>query len=694
MKNTDAIVKDAVALAETWQNRANELMTHRERGRYNQLARLLANPKDKIRLAKLIDQSFRSSNHRRVADQICYLLSEYGMPEFFSMFEKGLMMGFKIAGRLLPVLAVPLMINKIRKDSSHAVISGEADALQRYLQKRRSQIVRININHLGEAVLGEQEAKVQLHQYMQDLKNPAVEYISLKISTIFSQIHPLAFDHSVNTICERLSELYRTAAGHYFTRADGSRIPKFVNLDMESYRDLEITATAFTRTLDQEEFQHYSAGMALQAYLPDSYRILKEITAWARRRVDAGGSPVKIRIVKGANMEMEQVEAALFDWPLAPYGHKLDTDANYKRMVDFGMQPENIRAVRLGIASHNIFELAYAYLQAQKNQVPQNFSFEMLEGMAEHVRRAVQETGQEVVLYAPVATRARFINAIAYLIRRLDENSGPENFLRHLGGLRTKSRAWQTLSAGFVDSVHHKRHAGQTPHRVQNRLSQTFPPQMGTFFDSQFKNEPNTDWSISVNRRWAEAIRAKWKTGPDDSPINIPVVIDGKEIFADRETRDCRDPSRIKETIIVARFAIGNAEDVDAAVAAAKADADGWRRKTLNERHQVLSKVAMEIRRARGDLIGAAAANTGKVFTESDVEVSEAIDFGEYYPYSAKAFHDIDNVRCRGKGVGVVISPWNFPIAIPCGGIVASLAAGNTVIFKPSSDAVMSQAAA
>jgi RHH-type proline utilization regulon transcriptional repressor/proline dehydrogenase/delta 1-pyrroline-5-carboxylate dehydrogenase len=689
MKNTDAIVKDAVALAETWQNRANELMTHRERGRYDQLARLLANPKDKIRLAKLIDQSFRSSNHRRVADQICYLLSEYGMPEFFSMFEKGLMMGFKIAGRLLPVLAVPLMINKIRKDSSHAVISGEADALQWYLQKRRSQSVRININHLGEAVLGEQEAKVQLHQYMQDLKNPAVEYISLKISTIFSQIHPLAFDHSVNTICERLSELYRTAAGHYFTRADGSRIPKFVNLDMESYRDLEITATAFTRTLDQEEFQHYSAGMALQAYLPDSYRILKEITAWARRRVDAGGSPVKIRIVKGANMEMEQVEAALFDWPLAPYGHKLDTDANYKRMVDFGMQPENIRAVRLGIASHNIFELAYAYLQAQKNQVPQNFSFEMLEGMAEHVRRAVQETGQEVVLYAPVATRARFINAIAYLIRRLDENSGPENFLRHLGGLRTKSRAWQTLSAGFVDSVHHKRHAGQTPHRVQNRLSQTFPPQMGTFFDSQFKNEPNTDWSISVNRRWAEAIRAKWKTGPDDSPINIPVVIDGKEIFADRETRDCRDPSRIKETIIVARFAIGNAEDVDAAVAAAKADADGWRRKTLNERHQVLSKVAMEIRRARGDLIGAAAANTGKVFTESDVEVSEAIDFGEYYPYSAKAFHDVDNVRCRGKGVGVVISPWNFPIAIPCGGIVVSLAAGNTVIFKPSSDAVL-----
>ena len=97
----------------------------------------------------------------------------------------------------------------------------------------------------------------------------------------------------------------------------------------------------------------------------------------------------------------------------------------------------------------------------------------------------------------------------------------------------------------------------------------------------------------------------------------------------------------------------------------------------------------MELRRARGDLIGAAAANTGKVFSEADVEISEAIDFAEYYPHSATAFFKLDHVRSRGQGVGVVISPWNFPIAIPCGGIVAALAAGNTVIFKPSSDALL-----
>ena len=130
--------------------------------------------------------------------------------------------------------------------------------------------------------------------------------------------------------------------------------------------------------------------MALQAYLPDSYPILHKITEWARQRVNDGGSPVKIRIVKGANMEMELVESALFDWPLAPFDSKIETDANWKRMVGFGMQPENIKAVRLGIASHNLFDIAYAYLLAQQNKVTDYFTFEMIEGMES---RAPYHTG-------------------------------------------------------------------------------------------------------------------------------------------------------------------------------------------------------------------------------------------------------------------------------------------------------------
>ena len=683
------ITTAAIALAETWQKRANELCQPQEKKRYRQLARLLANPKDKILLTKLIDQSFRSANPRRVADQIGYLLSEYGLPSFFSPFERLLMQIFPYAARFFPDVTVPQMIKKMRADSSHAIIPGETDTLHTYLQSRRAEKVRVNINHLGEAVLGEDEARKQIDHYLRDLKNPNIEYISVKISTIFSQIQPLAFEHSVNNICERLAELYRTAAAQYFTRADGSRVLKFVNLDMENYQDLAITSSAFMRTLDLPEFKSYFAGMALQAYLPDSYGMLQEVTSWARQRVDAGRSPVKIRIVKGANMEMEKVEAAIFDWPLAPYDNKLSTDANYKRMIDFGMQPDNIRAVRLGIASHNLFELAYAYLTAQRHNVLPYFSFEMLEGMADHVRRAIQETGQEIVLYAPVSTREQFINAIAYLIRRLDENSGNQNFLRHIGQLTTRSNHWQVQADRFADAVQQKSAVGQTPHRQQNRLQETFRPPKDSDLAADFKNEPNTDWSLTANQKWAEGIRAKWKKRPEDSPFDIPLVIGGEKIFADRELDECHDPAQFNSNIKVAQFALGTHDDAYRAVAIAKSDPDGWRRSSFKERQRILAQVAMQLRKARGDLIGAAAADTGKIFTESDVEVSEAIDFAEYYPRAANRFAHIKTIGCRGKGVGVVISPWNFPIAIPCGGIVASLAAGNTVIFKPSPEAVL-----
>jgi RHH-type proline utilization regulon transcriptional repressor/proline dehydrogenase/delta 1-pyrroline-5-carboxylate dehydrogenase len=689
MKDNDVIVEEAVRLATQWQNRANELQTPRERARHNKLAGLFTNPRDKVILTALIDQCFRSADSRRVADQINFLLTTLGTPTFFSPIEKILIFLFIHGGRFLPWITVPRIVKKMQRDSGHLIIPGEKQALEAFLQKRKNQGLKTNINHIGEEVLGEEDAASRLKMYLNDLKNPAVEHISVKISTIFSQIEPLAFEQTVDILTERLSALYRAAAKTEFVRPDGARVQKFVHLDMEAYRDLAITAEAFMRTLDQVEFKHFSAGMALQAYLPDSFHILRKISDWARRRVSDGANPVKIRIVKGANMEMELVESALFDWPLAPFDSKIETDANWKRMVDFGMQPENIKAVRLGIASHNLFDIAYAYLLAQQNSVTDYFTFEMIEGMANHVRRTIQETGQEIVVYAPVATKNQFIHAIAYLIRRLDENTGAKNFLRHLNQLQTNKRSWQFLTNHFKSSIKQKRQSAGIPHRNQDRLAEKFTDKTGTYAEAQFKNEANTDWSLAANRKWAEEIRKKWKKQPGDAPLKIPLVVDGQEIFESRRMREIKDPSRFNRKVVVARFAMANAGDIEKAVKAAGNDPDGWRRKTHKQRHRILSKVAVELRKARGDLIGAAAANTGKVFTEADVEVSEAVDFAEYYPYSAGAFFDIDHLQCRGKGVGVVISPWNFPIAIPSGGIAASLAAGNTVIFKPSSEAVL-----
>ena len=689
LQELEAIAEKATVLAGQWQNRANELMTEEEKGIQEQMLRLLTHPMDKIVLTKMIDQSFRSHNPARVADQINSILRQYGVPDFFTKFDRLLVQMFLGLGRHFPALTIPKMIDKMRHNSSRAIIPGEPDALRAHLQKRRNQGVRMNINHLGEAVLGEAEAKQRLATYMADLENPEVEYISVKISTIYSQIQSLAFEHSVGVLVERLSQLYRTAANHWFERRDGSRIPKFVNLDMEEFRDLDITVAAFRRTLEQAEFKTYAAGLVLQAYIPDSYAIQKDLTAWARARVADSGAPIRLRIVKGANMEMEQVESALFNWPLAPYDNKLDVDANYKRMVCFGMKPENIKAVNLGIASHNLFELAFAHELGRHYKVADHSYFEMLEGMADHVRRALCEMSGDVLLYAPVAGKDEFINAIAYLIRRLDENTAEENFLRYAPKLATDTAAWAHLKNQFLSSVQRMPVVGRSTHRIQDRTTERYQDIKGTYTHAEFINEPDTDWSLPANHNWAEAIRTRWRKSAADPALEIPLVIEGRELFSDRQIRDVTDTSRYREKIGVARFALADSQDVARAISVAKKDPDGWRGKNLKERHLVLSRVARELRRSRWDLIGAAAANTGKVFTEADVEVSEAVDFAEYYPYSVRNFSERDNVASRGRGVGCVISPWNFPIAIPCGGIVAALATGNTVIFKPSSDAVL-----
>ncbi|MGA7144078.1 MAG: proline dehydrogenase family protein, partial [Desulfobacterales bacterium] len=429
-KHDQTITKDAISRAQSWQNRANDLLTDEEKGIAEQMMRLLTHPMDKVILTKMIDQSFRSHNPGRVADQINSVLKKYGVPDFFSSVDKLLVQMFLGLGRYIPSISVPKVIEKMRHDSSRAIIPGEADALYAHLGKRKKQGVQMNINHLGEALLGETEALHRLDTYINDLKDPEIECISVKISTIYSQIEPLAFDHTINILTERLTRLYRTAKENVFVRNNGTSVPKLVTLDMEEYRDLEITVAAFRKTLDQAAFKDYTAGIALQAYLPDSYAVQQQLTAWAKARAADGGAPIRIRIVKGANMEMEKVESAIRNWPLAPYDNKLDVDANYKKMIEFGMPPENIRAVHLGIASHNLFELAYAYCLAVRHNVVEYFSFEMLEGMADHIRRAIQEMPGDIMLYAPVATKDQFINAIAYLIRRLDENTEAENFLR------------------------------------------------------------------------------------------------------------------------------------------------------------------------------------------------------------------------------------------------------------------------
>ncbi|MEO8352208.1 MAG: bifunctional proline dehydrogenase/L-glutamate gamma-semialdehyde dehydrogenase, partial [Chthoniobacteraceae bacterium] len=679
MKKSDrALIDRAVQWATALQERANKLQTRAERRQQAELDRMLQSPEDKITLIELTDQAFRAQRAARVAEQFTHILDVQGVPRFFSPVDRALLRGFQTFGNWLPGVSVPIVQDHMQRETANVVLPAETDVLTEHLRARAEEGLRMNVNFLGEALLGEGEAAHRLEKYLSALHLAEIEVLSVKISTIYSQISPVAREHTLRVLCDRLSRLFREALAADYEQPDGSSGPKFIYLDMEEYRDLYLTAEAFMRTLDRPGMDQVSAGIALQAYIPDSARVQKTINVWAEKRVAAGGAPVRIRLVKGANLEAERVEASLRNWPQAPFKTKRETDANFKLMLHEGMQ--HLEAVHLGVASHNLFEVAYGLALAERGNAGDRVEFEMLEGMANHQRRALHENTGHLLLYAPACRKEEFIHAISYLIRRLDENTGEQNFLRHAFRLEPGSDDWVLLERAFRDSF--KVRVSDQPRRAQDRRSALSPEPRAEMKLEDFENEADTDFALPQNSLWAREL-VRDQTFPAEA---VPLVIDGEEIRDGRPLDPCRDPSRPDVTL--ARHAQATVDDVNRAVACARADADNWRTAGVDGRGEVLGRVAQELRRARAALIRTAIADGGKTVIEADAEVSEAIDFLEFYRLSARRFYETLGMNAAPAGVIAVVPPWNFPIAIPCGGVAAALAAGNTVILKPASDTV------
>lgn len=579
--------------------KSQKLTTSPEKRRMKLLNQMIQDSNAKTLITNITDQLYRSSSDAKIADQMVFLMKHYGTPSFLPISD---LIGFKLfehLGKTYPSFFVKQLKKEIRK---------QIDPVLFKMKKG----VALNLNHLGEAVLGETEAKRRLEQYLLDLENPALTCISVKVSTLYSQINLVAFEETLHVLKERLRILYRKAG------------TKFVYLDMEEYKDLDLTVALFKEVLSENEFINSSHGIALQSYLPESFDILKSLTSWALERSQ---TPIHVRIVKGANLAMEKVESSLRGWPQAPFEHKWQTDANFKKMITFALTPEHMKAVRIGIGSHNLFDIAYSMLIAKRRNVRPRF--EMLEGMAEPMQRALKSRGEEILVYSPEVSEKDFQFAVGYLLRRLDENTGPENFLRHIFNLKIQSEAFEKQASHFRKSFRQINHISSEKRRSQNRLQESYEKK------EPFTNEPDTDFSLAENRTWIKRIYEEWK----NKDINFYQKV--------------------------------SLDDLKNVLGMAKT----WKFKT-----QVLKKAAALFRENRAQLIGAMIAESKKVAEEADIEVSEAIDFIEYYRQNP--------FEIEPKGTILVAPPWNFPCSIPTGSITAALVAGNAVLFKPAPETV------
>jgi RHH-type proline utilization regulon transcriptional repressor/proline dehydrogenase/delta 1-pyrroline-5-carboxylate dehydrogenase len=668
-----ALAGTAVEVAECLFQLADGYTSAADRRRQARVAQLLTDPEGQLFSIFLTDRVAHDASGRHAVAQLEYLSERLGVPRYMRASERGLIRLARSLGGLAPRTVGSLLLRRIRAEVEGLVFSLRGGALERYLEERRQQGVEVNLNHLGEEVLGEVEAERRVAEYVALLERPDVRTVSVKLSAIHSQIDVWAWQQSLDVLSERLRRIYRAALANPVPTGGGPR-SKLVYLDMEAYRDLYLSFELFSRVLDEPEFLGLSAGMVLQAYVPDSAPLLARLLAWAEARKARGGARLRLRIVKGANLAAERVRSALMGWPLPTYETKAEVDANYKRLLYLATEPRAAELLDLGIASHNVFDIALGLTLRSARGVHSSVGFELLEGMANGMREALRSLGAPVLAYAPVVEDDALNSAVAYLIRRLDENTAPENYLRHAFSLSVGDAEWQRQVGSFRRAHAARERTSASPRVPFDRFAE--PRDLP--LDAPFLNEPDSDFAAAGNRARVRAALDELAALPRWS---FSSVIAGNVERTGETLADGFDPSR--PGVVPYQYALAPRALLEAAVRAAAAAREELDELPLERRVEWVRAVAAGLRRRRAELIAGMVLDCAKRVNEADAEVSEAIDFAEYYLRCALEQAATSAVERKAKGVVLVASPWNFPLAIPLSGILAALLGGNAVLFKP-----------
>ena len=551
-----------------------------------------------------------------------------------------------------------------RELAGRFLLGADSASIAKALQRLHGQGLCFTIDWLGEAVLTEAEADAYQQAYLRlipDLtaataawsavaaSNSAVPpvNVSIKLSALTSRFEPADVAGTSRRVCERLRPILRLAQRH----------GALVNIDMEHHAYRDATMRIFTEVLDETEFRAWSnVGIAIQAYLLSSGQDLADLAAWARRR----GTPVWVRLVKGAYWDYEQAYAAQRDWTSPVFSNKATTDANFETQTRFLLHQR--QWLRPAIAGHNVRSLAHAMAWREELGLPQDaVEFQLLQGMADPLKRALAERGERVRVYCPVG---ELLPGIAYLVRRLLENTSNQGFVR----------------AGFFE------------HRSPSELLMAPVSRVESFTNTSselgsFSNHPPADFSRPDHR---DAMRSALASMQEE---RCPLVINGSQIFRDQQLVS-RDPSQRER--IVGRASAATAADAHAAMEAAARALPRWRDTPWSERIACLERAADRLATARWELSALLVREVGKSWREADGEVCELIDFCRYYAQHAGKLAAGIVVDVPGetndslydpRGVSVVIAPWNFPLAILGGMTVAALVTGNPVVMKPAEQA-------
>jgi len=629
----------------------------------------MRDPLFKVQLFRFVDVLPMLGSDQDVLAHLTEYLGAPGVtfPLLGELGQKGMQFaaGNRLAGHALAMTMKTQITGMARNFIAGANVREAVEVVRRLREERMA----FTLDILGEVTVSEVEAAAYQRQYLELIDglsaevggwppNPGIDAangqptprvnVSIKLSALCPHLEPADPTGTVEDLKTRLRPILSLA------KARGA----FINIDMEHYAIKDVTLKSFSELIMEPEFRDWPhLGIVLQAYLRECEEDAKALIALLRER----GVPASVRLVKGAYWDYETVIARQRNWPIPVYTRKTDTDASFERIA--GLLLDAYPLVNLAVASHNVRSMAAVIAGAEERGLPSGaVEFQMLYGMGDQLKHAVLARGQRLRVYTPFG---ELIPGMAYLVRRLLENTANTSFLRQ----------------GFTEGV--------APEQLLGNPAEAPAEEIVTVLETGFRNAPERNYSLADDQRRMqsalERARARFERA-------YPLVIGGKEVTTGREILS-RNPARPVE--IVGRVASAGREEGEQAVQAARRALPAWRDTPVGERAALLRKAARLLDSERDDLAAVEVFEVGKNWREADADICETIDYLQYY---ADEMERLGRPRLLGaipgetntylyepKGIAVILPPWNFPLAICAGMTTAALVTGNAVIVKPAS---------
>nr|NGX29617.1 1-pyrroline-5-carboxylate dehydrogenase [Candidatus Anoxychlamydiales bacterium] len=651
-------------LAELISLLATEEQTPTEKKSLNNLLKILNTLQGRAIVSNLIDQSFRSKSLNKTLDQILHIFTLYGLPDGFPKSLKFRFLALKTLRPTFPKFLKTFTQRAIIKESLNILNFADPLALKKYLNENKKNDSIISL--IQKPSFGKETINSNLKNILSLIEKPYVKNICINILDLISK----------NCACIAYDQLEENLIKIYQKTLDQSKSKKekqiFINV--ENHKDLEATIDIFEKILSREEFSKLKVGFSLDAYFPESFEMQKRLTNFAKKRYEKYGSSISIRILKGYSLNEEHITSSKNNWPSATFTSKIETDANFKKMILFGSKLENIKAANLLIVTSNIFDISFSLILIKENSLEPYIFFEIARARStKAIQKALDKIiGKNLKLFCPIVFKKDFHLASNFLLGKINDVTNSENFSSRLDTLFPGSKSWDDELDHFHQSLKHIDQISTL--KKQNQDRNILLQKTKTFV---FENEPITDFSIKSNINWAKNILEKAK---NYIPEDIPIVIDNNKVYS-KDIEIGKNPSL--PDIDYYKSSLGNEAQIDLAIKTAKKNEKFCKNETIEKRCEILKAASQKIRENRAFLIQNLIVDIGKNLFEADLEVSDAIDAIEYHLNHVLDIFSKKDIKFEPKGTILIIPANSFPLSTMAEAISSAIVTGNTVLLKP-----------